>query len=243
MSMISSSFGGNSKVGKSLLWDLEQRFIRANVEKIPIVIHSYHLTYMTMVWSLGVVLFSFFATINIQWLWGVSLCIFLQWLTDSFDGAVGRLRKEGLIKWGYYMDHFLDYIFLCSILIGYSLILPDNFKYLLFFILVIFGAFMVNSYLSFAATNEFRIAYFGVGPTEIRLLFIVINTLIILFGKTYLVWSLPYVLSLSIIGLGVVVVRTGKYLREIDMEEKKKREHKTQKLFHKTLNKSYRLDT
>ena len=67
--------------------------------------------------------------------------ITLQWLTDSLDGAIGRYRNVGLIRWGYYMDHFLDYIFLCSILIGYSLILPDNFKYLLFFLLAIFGVY------------------------------------------------------------------------------------------------------
>jgi hypothetical protein len=91
---------------------------------------------------------------------------------------------------------------------------------MLFFVMALFGAFMVNSFLSFAATNEFRISYMGVGPTEIRILFIGINTLLILFGKTYLARALPIVLILSAFGLFVTVFRTQKELWALDMKLK-----------------------
>ncbi len=219
---MNSSFGGDKKVGQSLLGPLEKRFVTYWTPKIPLWITTDRLTYTTILWSISILIFSFFAQSNMHWLWIVSLMIFLQWLTDLFDGAVGRYRNTGLIRWGYYMDHFLDYVFLCSILIGYSFILPDNFKYLLLFILAIFGAFMVNSYLSFAATNEFQISYIGIGPTEIRIIFILINTLLIFFGRTYLSFALPYVLGISLIGLCVVVYKTGKRIWQIDMENKTK---------------------
>jgi phosphatidylglycerophosphate synthase len=122
------------------------------------------------------------------------------------------------------MDHFLDYVFLCAILIGYSLMLPDHYKYLQFFVLAIFGSFMVNSYLAFAVTNRFRIEHLGIGPTEIRILFIIINSLIVLFGKTYLAWSLPFVLPLSLICLSYVVHQTQKEIWEIDMQHKRNQE-------------------
>ncbi len=214
-------FAGDKKKGTSLFSEFETRFRDGYVSKIPNFIETYHLTLLTILWSLLIILFSFFAKDNINWLWGVSICIFLQYLTDLFDGAVGRFRNTGLIKWGYYMDHFLDYVFLCSILIGYSFILPLEFMYVLFFILAIFGSFMVNSYLSFAATNEFKIAYLKIGPTEVRLIFIIINTLLILFGKTYMAKALPYVLGFSIIGLIVVVYNTQKYIWDLDMKNKK----------------------
>jgi len=149
------------------------------------------------------------------------VCIFMQWLTDAFDGAVGRLRNTGLIKWGYYMDHFLDYIFLCSIIIAYSFIIPNEYKHLVFFIFAIVGAFIVNSYLSFAATNEFRVSYLGVGPTEARIVFIIINTLLIIFGKTYMAWSIPLITMGGMIGLIFVVHQTQKYIWNIDMKNKK----------------------
>jgi len=214
-------FAGDKKVGTSLLNFWEKKFIDKNVSKIPKFIESHHLTYTTILWSGLIILFSWFAKDNVQWLWGVSFSIFMQWLTDSFDGALGRYRKAGLIKWGYYMDHFLDYIFLCSILIGYSILLPDNFKFLHFFILALFGAFMVNSYLEFAASNKFKITYLKIGPTEIRILFITINTLLIFFGKTYLKWSLPYVIAFSILGLIYVVYTTQKGVWESDKKNNK----------------------
>lgn len=218
------AFAGDKKKGQSLFGPLERRFIEFLTPKTPLWITTDRLTYSTILWSTLIVVFSWLAQNNIHWLWAVSVMIFLQWITDLFDGAVGRYRNTGLIRWGYYMDHFLDYIFLCSILIGYSFILPDNFKYLLFFILAIFGAFMVNSYLSFAATNEFQISYMGVGPTEVRLIFIVVNTLIILLGRTHLAFALPYILGFSLLGLCLVVCRTGKHIWAIDMAQKKTRD-------------------
>ncbi|MHC4068087.1 MAG: CDP-alcohol phosphatidyltransferase family protein [Planctomycetota bacterium] len=215
-------FGGDKKFGASILHRAETGMKEWMVPKVPKCVETYHLTLTTVLWSLLIIVFSFLAKYNINWLWLVSLMIFLQYITDLLDGAVGRARDTGLIKWGFYMDHFLDYIFLCSILIGYSLILPDHYKYILFFILAMFGAFMVNSFLSFAATNKFKISYLGIGPTEVRLIFIMVNTLLIVFGKTYLAIALPFVLAFSVFGLFVVVFKTQKYLWEIDMANKEK---------------------
>lgn len=215
----SEQFAGDKKVGLSLLGAWEKKLVNKYVGKIPKSIETYHLTLTTILWSGLIVLFGFLAQYNIHWMWGVSVMILFQYLTDLFDGAVGRFRNTGLIRWGYYMDHFLDYIFLCSILIGYSFILNDEFNSL-FFILVAFGAFMVNSYLAFAATNEFKIEYLKIGPTEVRLIFIIINTLLIFFHKTYLAPLLPYVLAFSIIGLCFAVYETQKIIWKKDMEAK-----------------------
>ena len=213
-------FAGDVKVGLSLLGAGEKRLVARYVSRIPSSIETYHLTLTTILWSAAIVLFGYLSQFTIQWLWGTSVMIICQYITDLFDGAVGRYRNTGLIRWGYYMDHFLDYIFLCSILIGYSFLFNDKFNSL-FFILVVFGAFMVNSYLAFAATNKFKIEYLKIGPTEIRLLFIVINTLLISFHKTYLVSLLPIVLILAMAGLIYAVYDTQKKIWEQDMEIKK----------------------
>ncbi len=118
------------------------------------------------------------------------------------------------------MDHYLDYVFTCAILIGYSFIIPDKFFNMYFFVLAVLSAFMINSFLSFAATNQFRITYFGIGPTEIRLLFIIINTLLIIFGKTYIGPALPVVLAAAWICLNIVVYRTQKELWQNDIATK-----------------------
>ncbi len=214
-----TEFAGDKKVDSSILTKPERKFIDWMVPKIPIWIRTYHLTLMTIPICIFIILFSFLAKDNIAWLWFVSFMIFMQWLTDSLDGSLGKYQNEGLIRWGYYMDHFLDYVFLCSILIGYSLILPDNLKYLQFFVLVIFGAFMVNSYLAFAASDKFRITFMGIGPTEIRIVFILINSMIILFGKTYIGAALPYVLILSTISLIIITYKAQKEIWGMDKNQ------------------------
>jgi len=172
-------FNGHKKVGHSILREPERKFVNWLTPKVPKCIETYHLTLMSIPISILIIFFSWLAIRNIHWLWGVSAMIALQWVTDCLDGSVGRARETGLIKWGYYMDHFLDYFFLASILIGYLLIIPEQYDYIKFFLFAIFVGFMINSYLSFAITNEFRISYFGISPTEIRLACIIINSLIV----------------------------------------------------------------
>lgn len=88
--------------------------------------------------------FGYLAQYNVQWLWGSSAMILAQYLTDLFDGVVGRHRDTGLVRWGYYADHFLDYMFMCCILIGYTFFIPDRYG-IMFFILMVYGGFKVTS--------------------------------------------------------------------------------------------------
>lgn len=214
------SFGGDKKVGESALHRLEKRFIAWAAPRVPKWIETYHLTLMTIPISVGLVLNGYLARGNTHWFWLSSVFIALQWLTDSLDGAVGRLRNTGLIRWGYYMDHFLDYVFLCAILIGYMVSFPDRYQEFYFFLLAIFGAIMVNSFLAFGATNQFRISHLGIGPTEIRIGFIFVNALLAIFGRTNLVWLIPYIAVISMILLIGLVYRTQKPIWEMDMEAK-----------------------
>ena len=215
------SFTGDRKTGRSLLHVPEQRLKNFLLPHVPRRVETYHLTLTTLLWSALIPLFAVLAQANIHWLWAISLMIVLQYVTDLLDGAIGRQRDTGLVKWGYYMDHFLDYIFLCSILIGYAILLPQARRAEMFFVMAMFGAFMVNSFLSFACTQEFRIAYMGIGPTEIRLLFIFNNTLLVLIGPDFLIRAIPYLVSASFFGLFVTVFRTQKELWHYDMRQKR----------------------
>lgn len=214
-------FHGDKKVGGSVFMSLEQRLLRFLLPHVPTWLQTNHLTLLTLVWSACIVLFSYFAQWHIGWMWGTSTMIVFQYITDVLDGAVGRERKTGLVKWGYYMDHFLDFVLLCAVLIGYSFIAPADFRIMLFFILAICSGYMVNSYLAFAATGRFQIAYMGIGPTEVRLLFVVINTLLIVFGRTYMAAALPFVLILTLVGLVIVVYKTQKEIWALDMHKKR----------------------
>lgn len=218
-------FQGDKKLPlKSPLAKVERKFIDYWVPGFPLWIEGYHLTLTTVLWSAGLIIFGYLAKQDIRWLWFASGMLLMQWFTDSFDGALGRYRDTGIPKWGFYMDHFLDFIFMSAILIGYALLFEGSNRLIFLILIPIFGAFMVNSFLSFAATTEFKITFLGLGPTEARILIIVLNTLIIFFGTGFVEKALPFIPFLSTLVLIVVVYRTQKYIWQIDMEDVKRRQ-------------------
>lgn len=220
------AFGGDKKVGHSLLTGPETRLKNWAVPGIPAAIETYHLTLSTLLWSFINILVAFEVKEHLALLWLVSLMILLQYLTDLFDGELGRQRDTGLIKWGFYMDHFLDYIFLCSLVFVGYMISPAGLEIWYFALLVILGGFMVNSFLAFAASNEFQIYHYGIGPTEMRLVFILINTYIIFFGTSSFNILLPLTVILCCIALVINTLQIHTKLWQYDMQVKAMRKSK-----------------
>lgn len=217
---IEKNFAADQKYGASYFTGFEEWAKKLIIPRMPSWIQGYHLTLMTIPITIGILICSILAKGNIQWLWAVSFLIFCHYVTDSLDGGLNKYRNLGLIRWGYYMDHFLDFLFMSAVLSGYYFIMNDRSQYLIFFTLIIFGAYMVNTFLAFAVTNKLRITYMRIGPTEMRLIFIVVNSLLCLFGSTHLGVIWPYFLVIALIGLWMFVYQTQKTIWEIDMEMK-----------------------
>ena len=208
--------GHEKKEALSVLDYFTVKFRDWAVPKVPLWLETYHLTLLTLLWSALIVASGFLAIYSLHWFWLSSFFIFMQWVTDVLDGELGRRRKTGLIKWGFFMDHFLDYVFLCAILISYVFTLSTEFWIYSLFTLAVFGAFMVNSFLYFAATSRFRISYHGLGPTEMRVGFIILNTLVIFFKPVNLAPLLPLVLIIATLILIYVVYKDQKELWALD---------------------------
>lgn len=217
---VATRFAGDKKVGESVLTRLEMRFKQWAVPKIPAGIETYHLTMLTLLWSGVNVGLAYWAKQDLRALWLVSLMIALQYVTDLFDGELGRQRRTGLIKWGFYMDHFLDYLFLCSLVfVGYK-ISPPGLETWYFILLVILGAYMVNSFLSFAATNKFEIYHYGIGPTETRIVFILVNAGIVWRGTANFDVLLPTTVVVLLAGLVLNTWQIQSKLWAYDMRER-----------------------
>lgn len=214
-------FAGATKASTSFLTPIERRLATRVLPIIPAWLQTYHLTMLTLMWSAGILLFSYLAASNLRWLWVVSLMILMQYVTDHYDGKIGKYRGTGLVRWGYYMDHFLDYIFLCSIIIGYGFILPERSRYQILIMLAIFAGYEVSTFLAFAATDRLKIAYLKFGPTEFRLALIIINALLITYSTRKMISGLKYVNIGAAIGLAILVFRTHKLIWEIDMKQKR----------------------
>lgn len=209
-------FAGDKKFGKSVLSGYEAKLVEFLVPRVPKFIETYHLTLMTIVWSFGVVIFGYLAVSDLTWLWGVSLMIVLQYLTDLLDGAVGRARNTGLVKWGFFMDHFLDYIFLSSLCVVGFLITPEPERIWIVALLILLSSFLVCTFLAFGATNRFEIYHYGLGPTEFRIGLLIINTIIIVLGVEHFKYTLPLVCIVLATLLVVYCYETQKKIWAID---------------------------
>ncbi|HZI49896.1 MAG TPA: CDP-alcohol phosphatidyltransferase family protein, partial [Pyrinomonadaceae bacterium] len=144
-------FAGAGKSNSGLLVPLERQLASFILPRIPRWIETYHLTLLTPLWSLGIVGFCYFAKSNLRWMWMVNVMIVLHYFTDHFDGKLGKYRDTGLCKWGFYMDHLFDYGFLCSILLGYTLLIPERAFFNMLLVLCVFSALMFHTYLLLAA--------------------------------------------------------------------------------------------
>ncbi|HEY5838164.1 MAG TPA: CDP-alcohol phosphatidyltransferase family protein [Pyrinomonadaceae bacterium] len=213
-------FAGAGKSNSGLLVPLERRLARVVLPRIPSWIETYHLTLLTPLWSLGIVGFCYLAKFNLRWLWMVNLMMVLHYFTDHFDGKLGKYRDTGLCKWGFYMDHLFDYGFLCSILLGYTLLIPERAFFNMLLVLCVFSAFMFHTYLMLATTEEFKVSFSRFGPTEMRIGLIIINALLVKFGTRPLKGALPYVAIGGVIVLGILAYRAQKKLWRVDMAAK-----------------------
>ena len=135
----------HTKSGRSFLGGPEKYLVKRFTKYVPL--ETYHLTLLTLVWSALVLVAGYLAQKNIDWLWLTVAAIVLQYITDLFDGAVGRYRKTGLVKWGFYMDHYLDYVFLACFVASFGFLLPNI--HMLALTVILAAGFMISTFLDF----------------------------------------------------------------------------------------------
>ena len=213
-------FAGAGKTNFGLLVPFERRLAAFVLPRIPEWIETYHLTLLTPVWSIGIVISDRMAAGSLSWLWMTNLMIVLHYFTDHFDGKLGKYRNTGLRKWGFYMDHLFDYGFLCSILIGYSFLIPQKSIFSMLLVLCVMSAFMFHTFLMLAATDEFKVSFSRFGPTELRIALLVINALLVKFGTRGLNGALPWVAFGGVITLSILAYIAQRKLWQIDMQAK-----------------------
>ena len=88
--------------------------VRELVPHLPSYITTYNLTLSSALWSTMVIYGAYKSQKNINWLYLSAIGIFFHIITDALDGAVGRYRNTGAVKWGYFMDHTMDALIMIS---------------------------------------------------------------------------------------------------------------------------------
>jgi archaetidylinositol phosphate synthase len=188
-----------------LLAGQEARVLEGIARRLPSWVMPDHLTAVGVVAAIGITAAYLLSNGDSAWLWAASGLLIVHWLGDSLDGTLARVRKIERPSYGYYLDHLVDAI--ATALIGLGLGLSP---YMLLSVgLVIVIAYLVlsiNTYLETYAFGVFTLGYGRVGPTEVRILLIGLNTLLALgVGLGFHVGGLGLTV-LDLIGLGIAGV-------------------------------------
>ena len=104
-----------------LLARFERRFLPWLAGKLPRWILPDDMTALGVLAAFGVCAAYQLSNEDSAWLWAASGLLVVQWLGDSLDGTLARVRGIQRPKYGYYLDHMVDAIATAAIGIGLGL--------------------------------------------------------------------------------------------------------------------------
>ncbi|MBR6757061.1 MAG: CDP-alcohol phosphatidyltransferase family protein [Bacteroidaceae bacterium] len=114
--------------------------------------------------------------INLNYLWISCLGLFINWYGDSLDGTLARVRQTQRPKYGFFIDHSLDAITVSFMCAGAGL--SPLFRLdIALLVLALYLILSIYTYIGTIIKGEFRLTYASMGPTEFRLIIILLNVL------------------------------------------------------------------
>jgi archaetidylinositol phosphate synthase len=158
-----------------LLAGPERRVLQWFAARVPRSIRSNHLTALGMLGAAGAGVTYALSSFDHRWLWAASAMLVVNWVGDSMDGTLARVRGTQRPKYGYYLDHVVDAFSTTMIGLGIGLS-PYVYLGLALGIVIVYLAMSINVYLESTVFGVFKISYGRIGPTEVRLLLILLNT-------------------------------------------------------------------
>jgi archaetidylinositol phosphate synthase len=166
--------GNARRIQASFLADLEKRALIWLAGRTPSRINSDHLTALGFVGQIMAGVFYALARWNKNYLLAVIACLAVNWLGDSLDGTLARVRQRQRPRYGFYVDHMVDSFGAVAMMGGLALSGYMH-PWIAVGLLVAFLVLSIQSYLATYTLGEFRLSFWSFGPTELRLLLAIGN--------------------------------------------------------------------
>jgi archaetidylinositol phosphate synthase len=164
-----------SRIHLSILAALEKRCLVWMAKRTPAWINSDQLTLLGFLAQLMAGASYAAARSNRIWLALASGFLVLNWLGDSMDGTLARVRQKQRPRYGFYLDHLLDSIGAVVLMGGLAASTYMSARVAMA-LLVSFLLLSIQSYLATSVLGEFRMSFWSLGPTELRLVLILGNS-------------------------------------------------------------------
>ena len=197
------------RIQESWVAAAERRALFWLASRTPDRVTPDHLTILGLAAQIGAGACYALASRNRYALLGVTACLALNWLGDSLDGTLARVRQRLRPRYGFYVDHMVDSFGGLALMGGLAL---SGYMHprIAIGLLVAFLMLSIQSYLATHALGEFRISFWRFGPTELRILLAVGNLALLwkpvihLFGGQYRLFDVGGAVGLA--GMALMVV-------------------------------------
>lgn len=198
------------RVQESWVASAEKRALLWLAARTPQGINPDHLTVLGLVAQIGAGAFYALSAVNRYALLGVIACLALNWLGDSLDGTLARVRCRLRPRYGFYVDHMVDSFGALALMGGLAL---SRYMHpaIAISLLIAFLMLSIQSYLATHTLGEFRLSFWRFGPTELRILLAVGNLALLwkptvhLLGGHYRLFDVGGVIGLFGMGLMLLV--------------------------------------
>lgn len=220
---IQTHFTSAPRVNQALTARLEKRMLEWMARRAPLWVTSDQLTALGFGAQIGAGLFYALARFNHLALLMAVVCLALNWLGDSLDGTLARVRRRQRPRYGFYVDHMVDIFGAAALMCGLGC---SGFLHwpVALAMLIAFLVLSSESYLATYTLARFQLSHGFFGPTEIRLL-LVAGTLVLLrspyckvFGHRFLLFDLGGVIAAAIMCTMAIAV-TIRHIAQLYREE------------------------
>ncbi len=133
-------------------------------------------------------------------MWLASLGFVLNWFGDSLDGTVARYRHIERPKYGFFIDHSVDALTQVFIFLGLG-VSPYVRMDVAVTALAAYYMLSVLVYIRTVVTGVFKLSYGKLGPTELRLIAIVSNIVVMYVGPQKTNYGFAELSTYDVIGL------------------------------------------
>ena len=230
---MSNKGGEHKRTSEFLLAGWERRVLPRLAASLPEWVVPDHLTVLGLLASTAIAASYLLSNRDPRWLWAANLALIINWFGDSLDGNLARYRKIERPRYGYYLDHLTDAYSTLAVGLGLGLS-PYMLLSVGLSISIVYLVMSINVYLETHAFGEFSFGYGKLGPTEARIILMLLNTQALLWGP------LPFNLLgvgatvfdvaglLAVFGMfGLLLVRVTKNLRTLARMEPPRRRRET----------------
>jgi phosphatidylglycerophosphate synthase len=171
---LGGAFSNARRIQASFLANLEKKTLLWLAERTAAAINSDHLTLLGFAGQLLAGGFYALSRWNKYYLLAAIVCLAVNWLGDSLDGTLARVRQQQRPRYGFYVDHMVDTFGAIAMMTGLAFSGYMH-PWIAVGLLIAFLALSIQSYLATYTIGEFQLSFWSFGPTELRLLLAVGN--------------------------------------------------------------------